>query len=163
MKLPGFPGLPLVYQHEINKFRSTVFEVWGPSVGPGPKTLGWAGACAAARAGHHSMKGRGAVGGAPRNPRRRPHRGGKPRLKSGYPRKDPRKNLWGRRAQPVARPGAECVPWRGAIHRGQSGGPPAEPAHRHLQIRKSVFFSRFSQSPFKRVVPWNVSNLTVGR
>jgi len=50
----------------------------GPASAEGPRS--------AARRRRISSKDRGAVGGAPRNPRRRPRRGGKPRLKNGFPR-----------------------------------------------------------------------------
>ena len=123
-----------------------------PSMGPGPKLLSRAGARAAARSARHSIQDRGAVSGAPRNQRRRPRRGGKPRLISGFPRGGPRENVRGQRAQTAALPGLETAPnvrcceavatdqsSPGSIRSGRSGGAPAEPAHRHLQIRNPVF------------------------
>ena len=135
--------------------------MWGPSVGPGPKPLGRAGARAVARAGRHSIKGRGAVGGAPRNPRRRPRRGGKFRLKSGFPRKDPRENLCGWRAQPAAPPGGEssteCALWRGgsnapifprlhqqgAERRPTSRANPSPSSNREIQFLFEIFTMTF--------------------
>jgi len=81
-KLLGLRTPWLVSVHSFGpQFQSAVFDR-----GARAKPLGGDEARAAACLGGHSIKGSGALGGAPRHPRRRPRRSGNPKLKSGVPR-----------------------------------------------------------------------------
>ena len=81
-KLLGLRTPRLVSVHSFGpQFQSAVFER-----GARAKPLGGDEARAAACSGCHPIKGSGALGGAPRHPRRRPRRSGNPKLKSGVPR-----------------------------------------------------------------------------
>jgi hypothetical protein len=116
------------------------------------------------------------VGGAPRRPQRRPRRGGNPRLKSRFPRgvlgeicrggARSRRRARVKKTAPNVRCGEAVRTHQsspGSIHRGRSGGPPAELAHDHSANPNPRFFTIGQSRPFKRVTSWNFLAQTLGR